>query len=96
MLGNLPCLAFPVRDLKAKLFSVPGSLSHTYLPSCRWRIGAERDEGQIRFFKKLHKVIRQSGHGGPDSAQACMCTSSTPEMGRVEEEGTWVPVLKEQ
>ena len=48
------------------------------------------------FLKKLHKVIRQSGHGGPDSAQACMCTSSTPEMGRVEEEGTWVPVLKEQ
>ena len=40
--------------------------------------------------------MRQSGHGGPDSAQAYMCTSSTPEMGRVEEGESWVPVLKEQ
>lgn len=89
MLGNLPCLAFPVRDLKAKLcFLFQGASVTLTSPVVGGELEQRGDEGQIRFFKKLHKVIRQSSHRGPDSAQACMCTSSTPEMGRVEEEGT--------
>ena len=47
-------------------------------------------------FFKSHKMIMTVLPGGPHSACACMLTFPTPEMGRVEVEGIWVPVLKAQ
>lgn len=54
MLGNPPCLAFPVRDLKVKLcFLFQGASVTVTSPVVGGELEWRGDEGQIRFFKKV-------------------------------------------